>query len=109
MTISGSWLTGRSILPHWAIAATQKNSDQDRFLAGLEITQWDTEQFVGSSVKKCNHDSGTRSRFHGVARRQSLSSGINRCIRCSTTTAEAWTGEAQSWSRGQGSANRPAQ
>ena len=30
----------------WAIAATQRNSYQDRFLAGLMITEWDIPQFV---------------------------------------------------------------
>ncbi len=30
----------------WAIGATQKNSDQDRFLAGLDISTWDIDQFV---------------------------------------------------------------
>jgi hypothetical protein len=32
--------------PKWAIGATQKNSDVDRFLACLAITEWDVEQFV---------------------------------------------------------------
>lgn len=30
----------------WAIAATQRSSNQDRFLAGLKIKAWDVEQFV---------------------------------------------------------------
>ena len=30
----------------WAIGATQKNSDVDRFLSGLAITDWDIDQFV---------------------------------------------------------------
>ena len=33
--------------PRWAIAATQKNSDVDRFLDGLAIREWDTEEFIG--------------------------------------------------------------
>lgn len=32
--------------PLWAVGATQKNSDQDRFLEGLAITDWDIDQFV---------------------------------------------------------------
>ena len=32
--------------PQWAISATQRNSDQDRFLAGLEIIGWDIEHFI---------------------------------------------------------------
>ena len=30
----------------WAIAATQRNSDIDRFLSGLDIREWDIEQFI---------------------------------------------------------------
>ena len=44
---------GKEDSPSWAIAATQKNSRQNQFLAGLEITQWDTEQFVELLSKKC--------------------------------------------------------
>jgi len=32
--------------PKWAIAASQRNSDQDRFLEGLDIKKWDVEDFV---------------------------------------------------------------
>jgi hypothetical protein len=32
--------------PLWAVGATQKNSDQDRFLGGLAITEWDIDEFV---------------------------------------------------------------
>jgi hypothetical protein len=32
--------------PQWAIGATQKNSNIDRFLDGLAITEWDTDKFV---------------------------------------------------------------
>lgn len=32
--------------PKWAIAASQKNSNADRFLSGLAITEWDTDKFV---------------------------------------------------------------
>lgn len=34
--------------PKWAIGASQKNSEVDRFLTGLDITEWDIEQFVCS-------------------------------------------------------------
>ena len=30
----------------WAIGATQKNSDTDRFLSGLAIKEWDVENFI---------------------------------------------------------------
>lgn len=30
----------------WAVGATQKNSDQDRFLSGLAIAKWDIEDLV---------------------------------------------------------------
>ncbi|SDA22298.1 hypothetical protein SAMN05216315_11812 [Nitrosospira sp. Nsp18] len=36
--------TERSL--QWAIGATQKNSDQDRFLSGLAIAKWDIEDLV---------------------------------------------------------------
>lgn len=32
--------------PQWAISAAQKNSNADRFLAGLEVQNWDVEEFV---------------------------------------------------------------
>jgi hypothetical protein len=32
--------------PQWAIAASQKNSNADRFLSGLAITEWDTDKFI---------------------------------------------------------------
>jgi hypothetical protein len=32
--------------PQWAIGATQKNSNIDRFLDGLAITEWDSDKFV---------------------------------------------------------------
>lgn len=32
--------------PQWSIGAAQKNSNVDRFLVGLEIKEWDVEQFV---------------------------------------------------------------
>jgi hypothetical protein len=32
--------------PQWAISAAQKNSNADRFLAGLAIRDWDVEEFV---------------------------------------------------------------
>ena len=36
----------KEISPAWAIGATQRNSDIDRFLSGLAITEWDVAQFV---------------------------------------------------------------
>lgn len=32
--------------PQWAISASQKNSNADRFLTGLAITDWDVEKFI---------------------------------------------------------------
>src|SRR5262249_12388370 len=32
--------------PHWAISASQKNSNVDRFLEGLAIGEWGIEEFV---------------------------------------------------------------
>jgi hypothetical protein len=32
-------------LPQWAVGATQKNSDADRFLLGLAIRAWDVDKF----------------------------------------------------------------
>lgn len=36
----------------WAVAATQRNSDVDRFLRSLAIEEWDTEQFVGELERR---------------------------------------------------------
>ena len=36
----------------WAVAATQRNSDVDRFLRSLAIEDWDTEQFVGELERR---------------------------------------------------------
>lgn len=33
-------------LPQWAIGATQKNNSVDRFLNGLEITEWGVDEFI---------------------------------------------------------------
>lgn len=32
--------------PEWAVAASQKNSNADRFLAGLAIKEWDIDEFI---------------------------------------------------------------
>jgi len=32
--------------PQWAMSAAQKNSNADRFLAGLAIEEWDIDQFI---------------------------------------------------------------
>ena len=32
--------------PTWAVAATQRNSDVDRFLSGLDITEWGVDRLV---------------------------------------------------------------
>jgi hypothetical protein len=36
--------------PEWAIAATQKNSNADRFLSGLAIKPWDVDKFINLLV-----------------------------------------------------------
>lgn len=38
--------------PQWAIGATQKNSNVDRFLNGLAIKKWDIEEFVETLCEK---------------------------------------------------------
>lgn len=38
--------------PQWAISASQKNSNADRFLTGLAITDWDYEEFIDSLNEK---------------------------------------------------------
>jgi hypothetical protein len=38
--------------PQWAVGASQRNSDQDRFLGGLAITKWDIDTFMGLLIEK---------------------------------------------------------
>ncbi len=38
----------------WAMAAAQKNSNGDRFLGGLAITEWDVKEFVDSLVENAS-------------------------------------------------------
>lgn len=45
--------------PQWAIGASQKNSDQDRFLTGLEITRWDINEFVKRIINSCSFNTHT--------------------------------------------------
>ncbi|MBV5327789.1 MAG: hypothetical protein JZU65_09150 [Chlorobium sp.] len=45
--------------PQWAIGASQKNSDQDRFLTGLEITKWDINEFVRRIINSCSFNPRT--------------------------------------------------
>jgi hypothetical protein len=52
-------VSGMGAPSRWAIGATQKNSNQDRFLEGLAITEWDISQFVNLLSEKC----GERSTF----------------------------------------------
>lgn len=40
----------------WAIGATQKNSDQDRFLGGLNIINWDIKEFLELLDEKAQDD-----------------------------------------------------
>jgi hypothetical protein len=50
----------------WAMAAAQKNSNADRFLAGLAITEWDVKEFIDCLVDKASEGyrySHSRSRF----------------------------------------------
>jgi hypothetical protein len=44
--------------PQWAIGAPQKNSNADRFLAGLATTEWDVKEFVELIANKATE--GTR-------------------------------------------------
>lgn len=53
-----AFVTGRDDDPGWAIGATQKNSNQDRFLTSLGIQSWDIEnlkRFLELHVRK-GHD-----------------------------------------------------
>jgi hypothetical protein len=38
--------------PQWVIGAPQKNSNADRFLTGLAITEWDIKEFVELLIRK---------------------------------------------------------
>ena len=40
---------------HWAIAATLRNNEVDRFLRDLEIEQWGVEQFVKTLEDRCSN------------------------------------------------------
>ncbi len=44
--------------PRWAVGVGQKNSNADRFLAALEIQEWDMKEFVGLLSQKTS--GGTR-------------------------------------------------
>ncbi|MGQ3053670.1 MAG: sacsin N-terminal ATP-binding-like domain-containing protein [Roseateles sp.] len=50
-----AFVTSRQDSPDWAIGATQKNSNQDRFLASLGIPLWETDaliEFLESRARK---------------------------------------------------------
>ena len=59
-------LVQRKGLPsEWAVGVTQRNSNADRFLAGLAITEWDVDEFVDLLVEKASDrlqfiDTGTQ-------------------------------------------------
>jgi len=42
--------------PQWAIAAPQKNSNADRFLSALAITEWDVDSFTAVLSLKASHE-----------------------------------------------------
>lgn len=42
------------VKPQWAIGATQRNSNQDRFLSGLAITDWDVREFIKVLSERCS-------------------------------------------------------
>lgn len=42
------------VAPQWAIGASQKHSNQDRFLSGLAILEWDIEEFVDQLEQKAD-------------------------------------------------------
>ncbi|MBV5276452.1 hypothetical protein JZU56_01000, partial [bacterium] len=44
--------------PIWAIGATQRNSNVDRFLTGLAAKDWDTQQFVETLWNKLSNRQG---------------------------------------------------
>jgi hypothetical protein len=50
-----AYVTGRDDQPQWSISASQKNSNQDRFLASLGIQNWDADNlktFFESNARK---------------------------------------------------------
>jgi hypothetical protein len=57
-----AFLVGREGEPlQWAVGITQRNSNADRFLTGLAITEWDIDDFVDLVIEKTSD----RLRFTG--------------------------------------------
>ena len=46
--------------PQWAIAAPQKNSNADRFLSGLAISDWGTAEFLAVLKQKATSDASQK-------------------------------------------------
>ncbi len=46
--------------PKWCVGVTQRNSNADRFLAGLKIHQWDVDEFVEALVANASEDNRHR-------------------------------------------------
>lgn len=51
-----SFVTARSDQPAWAIGATQRNSNQDRFLASLGMQTWDAEDMKSFLESRARED-----------------------------------------------------
>jgi hypothetical protein len=49
-----AFLLRRVDSPTWAIGATQRNSNQDRFLSSLDIVQWDVDRLVEYVCDECD-------------------------------------------------------
>jgi hypothetical protein len=46
--------------PNWCVGVTQRNSNADRFLAGLQIRQWDVEEFVEALIENASEGNHRR-------------------------------------------------
>lgn len=55
-----------SSLPRWAIGASQKNSNQDRFLSGLDIQEWDFPQFREMLQNKTSTETSSSRAPHNI-------------------------------------------
>lgn len=48
------FLVDGDVPPQWAVAASQRNSNADRFLTGLKIRIWDVNEFISLLGEKAN-------------------------------------------------------
>lgn len=57
-----AFLTGRSDAPTWTIGISQRNTDQDRFLAALVVSHWDADDLIEVIGKKATEPQFTWSK-----------------------------------------------